>query len=65
MQSIVQEKLKNRQPDVLVKPDISGFRVLDFMKTGTILEAAEPMRETVKRQVAAAIEAFEAGRAIP
>lgn len=62
MQSIVLEKLKNRQPDVLVKPEISGFRVLDFMKTATILEAAEPMRETVKQRVAAAIEAFETGR---
>lgn len=59
MQSITQEKLKSRQPDILVKPDIAGFRVLDFMKTDRILAAAEPMRETTKQRIAAAIEAFE------
>lgn len=61
MQSITLEKLKTRQPDILVKPDIAGFRVLDFMKTAKILAAAEPMREMVKRRISAAIETFEAG----
>jgi len=61
MQSITHEKLRNRQPDILVKPDIAAFRVLDFMKTEKILAAAEPMRETVKRRIDAAVEAFERG----
>ncbi len=62
MQSITQEKLKSRQPDILVKPDIAGYRVLDFTKTDRILAAAEPMRETTKRRIDAAVEAFERRR---
>lgn len=63
MQSIMQAKLKTRAPDVLVKADIPGYRVLDFLKTEEILAAAEPLRETVKRDVGAAIEAFQRRRA--
>lgn len=63
MQSINLEKLKNRRPDILVKPDIAGYRVLDFLKTDKILAAAEPMRDMVKREIATAIETFEARRA--
>jgi NTE family protein len=59
MQSITVEKLKNRAPDILVKPDIPGYRVLDFLKTEEILARAEPMREQVKRELAAMIERFE------
>ena len=57
MQSITLEKLKSRQPNVLVKPDLPGYRVLDFLKTEEILAGAEPLRETVKRQLGEVIEA--------
>lgn len=51
MQSITAEKLKSRQPDILVRPDIDSFRVLDFLKAQKILEAAEPTRDKVKREL--------------
>ncbi|MBA5778991.1 patatin-like phospholipase family protein [Stappia sp. F7233] len=59
MQTITSQKLRSRRPDILVKPDIDSFRVLDFLKADKVLEAAEPIRETVKRQVADAIEAHD------
>lgn len=59
MQTITSQKLKNRKPDIVVRPDIDSFRVLDFLKAGQVLEAAEPNREKVKRQLAEAIEAHE------
>src|SRR5690606_38220394 len=58
MQTIITEKLKSRRPDILIRPDIESFRVLDFLKTAKVLEAAEPPREAVKRELDAAIRAF-------
>ncbi len=57
MQAVVQEKLRRRQPDVVLRPDINRFGVLDFLKAREILAAAEPLRESAKRTIAAAIEA--------
>ena len=56
LQTIVREKLKNRRPDVLVRPDINAFRVLDFLKADAVLKAADPVKEQVKQEVAAALE---------
>ncbi|MCP8939198.1 patatin-like phospholipase family protein [Alsobacter sp. SYSU M60028] len=59
--AIVAEKLKARAPDVLVRPAVDGFRGLDFFKAKAILQAAEPVREALKRQLDAAIGAAERG----
>ncbi|MBK5950681.1 patatin-like phospholipase family protein [Rhodobium orientis] len=61
MHSILREKLKLRRPDILVRPDINAFRVLDFLKTAEIMRATAPLRETLKRDLHRAIDAFEAG----
>lgn len=59
MHSILKEKLKSRRPDILLRPDINAFRVLEFLKTSEILAAAAPMREAVKTQLSSAIENWE------
>lgn len=57
MQAIVAEKLKHRRrPDLVVRPDIHRFRVLDFLKTSEVLAAAEPVKDEVKRAVERALE---------
>ena len=50
--TIVREKLKSQQPDILVPAGTSHFQVLDFMKVDEILAAAEPAKEKLKAQLA-------------
>ena len=50
--SIVSEKLKAAQPDILINAGTSHFQVLDFMKVDEILAAAEPAKERLKAQLA-------------
>jgi NTE family protein len=54
--AIVTEKLELRAPDILVRPDVDAFRALDFFKAKAILQAAEPAKESLKRDIAAAVE---------
>lgn len=49
--SIVKEKLKAAQPDILVSAGTSRFQVLDFLKCDEILAAAEPAKEKLKQQL--------------
>lgn len=60
--AIVAEKLKASRPDILVRPAVGGFRALDFFRARQILQAAEATRETLKRDLGAALEAVSAGR---
>ena len=50
--SITREMLKASQPDILLRPDVDRFRVLDFFRARTILAAAEPVKDDVKRAIA-------------
>ncbi len=49
--TIVREKLKARQPDILISAGTSQFQVLDFLKCDDILAAAEPAKERLKQQL--------------
>jgi NTE family protein len=49
--TIVREKLKARQPDILISAGTSQFQVLDFLKFDDILAAAEPAKERLKQQL--------------
>jgi NTE family protein len=60
MQTVIAEKLKSRAPDVLIRPKVDIFRVLDFMKANAILRATAAVKDEVKRAVEAALE----GRAV-
>lgn len=56
MHSLIAEKLKSRQPDLLIRPSIDRFRVLDFLKAKEILEATASIREGTKRQLGELLE---------
>jgi NTE family protein len=57
LNSIVREKLKSGAPDVLARPRVSHYRVLDFYKLKEMLEDAAPAKEEFKRQLAVKLEA--------
>lgn len=49
--AIVAEKLKTRRPEVLIRPPVDAFRVLDFFVAKKILEASEPVKDAFKRKI--------------
>ena len=54
--AILAQKLKVQAPDVLVRPEIYGIRALDFFKAKEILKASEPIKDEIKRGLAAKLE---------
>ena len=57
MRAILSEKLRQpHAPQILVQPEINNFRLLDFMKAGTILAAADPVKDEVKRALEKAMK---------
>lgn len=50
--TIVKEKLKSAQPDILISAGTSRYQVLDFLKFDEILKAALPAKEKLKQQLA-------------
>jgi NTE family protein len=46
--AITAQKIKLRAPDVLVRPKVEHFAVLDFFRAGQILRAAEGSKEELK-----------------
>ena len=55
MQSVIREKLRWRQPDVLVRPEINGVFILDFLKTQAILDMNAAFKDDLKRRLDHAI----------
>ncbi|HET9904135.1 MAG TPA: patatin-like phospholipase family protein [Xanthobacteraceae bacterium] len=55
--TIVNEKLKVGPPDVLVRPNVGSFRLLDFFKVSAILRAADPVKAHVQQKITELIEA--------
>ena len=49
--AITAKMLKARPPDLLIRPPVDGFRVLDFFGFAQILAAAEGAKETIKRDL--------------
>ncbi len=56
MQTLITEKLKTRRPDILIRPPVDHFRVMDFMKAHAIIRSTVGIRDQVKRQIEAALE---------
>ena len=44
---------------ILIRPLVSEFRVLDFMKMELVMAATESIRDELKRSIDAAVEARE------
>jgi NTE family protein len=57
MQSIIANKLKQCRPDILIRPAVSKYRVLDFMKIDALLAETVDIKDELKRQIEKAIEA--------
>lgn len=55
--AIVREKLERLQPDILVRPIVSRFKVLEFYKIHEILDSARPMKDELKLALDAALSA--------
>jgi NTE family protein len=51
-QTIVAEKLKGQVPNLLVRPHVAAFRMLEFLKASAIIRAGERVKEEVKRELA-------------
>lgn len=59
MQSITALKLQIRPPQVFIRPQVSRFRVLDFMKIDTVLSETAGIREELKRAIDQALTDHE------
>ena len=56
MQAITQEKLARlTPPDVLIRPPINAFGVMDFLKSSTILRLCDKKKEEIKKQIDTAL----------
>jgi NTE family protein len=51
--AITAQKLKMRPPDILVRPAVEQFGVLDFLRVGQILRASEGAKDELKRKLSA------------
>ena len=49
--TIVQHKLKEGAPDLVLRPNIGVFRMLDFFQASAILRAAEPVKAELKEKL--------------
>ncbi|MER9751137.1 patatin-like phospholipase family protein [Mesorhizobium sp. M0140] len=57
MQSIIANKLKQCRPDILVRPAVSRYRVLDFLKIDALMNETVDIKDELKRQVERVLEA--------
>jgi NTE family protein len=51
--AIAQRKLEQDRPDLIVRPNLGAFRLLDFLRASAILRAAEPAKAEVKAKLPA------------
>jgi NTE family protein len=57
MQSIITSKLSQCRPDILIRPPVSRFRALDFLKIDAVLAETAAVKDEVKCAVEAALKA--------
>ena len=62
MQSVIAQKLTTQHPDILLRPPVSRFRVLDFLKIDSVLAETASLKDDVKRSVAEVLERREGAR---
>lgn len=49
--AITAEMLRAARPDLLLRPAVDRYRVLDFFRAADILAAAEPIKDEIKREL--------------
>ncbi|TPJ74963.1 patatin-like phospholipase family protein [Mesorhizobium sp. B2-7-1] len=57
MQSIIANKLRQHPPDILIRPNVSKYRVLEFLKIETLMAETVEIKDELKRAVEKAVEA--------
>jgi NTE family protein len=62
MQSIIAGKLEHGRPDIILRPPVSRFRALDFMKVDAVLRETVAIKDELKRAVDAALRERESRR---
>jgi NTE family protein len=60
MQSIIANKLQQMQPDILLQPPVSRFRVLDFLKVDAVMAETVSIKDDLKRAVDHKVRAMQA-----
>lgn len=60
MQSIIAHKLQQRPPDILLRPPVSKYRVLDFLKIDSLMSETASIKDELKRSIEAAVKARSA-----
>lgn len=58
MRSIIDMKLKTHRPDIFLRPPVSKYRVMDFMKVKEILSETAGFKAEVKTALSNAIELY-------
>ncbi|MCO6410477.1 MULTISPECIES: patatin-like phospholipase family protein [Hoeflea] len=59
MQSIIEMKRRAHPPQILLRPEVHQYRVLDFLKAKEILVGSESVAEQLKRDLDAAFAFFK------
>ena len=54
--SILREKIKARPPDILVQPEITGIRVLEFYRGAEVFSQAQAGKDQLKAELTAILE---------
>jgi NTE family protein len=60
MQSITAHKIDQHAPDILLRPPVSRFKTLDFLKFDALMSETISVKDEVKRSVEAVLKAREA-----
>lgn len=59
MQSIIELKLERQRPEIFLRPPVSRFRVMDFLKVDEVMNETAAIRDELKFAVEAAVRAHE------
>ena len=62
MQSIIANKLQQSQPHILIRPKVSKYRVLDFLKIEALMAETVEIKDELKRAVGKAVDAHGSRR---
>jgi NTE family protein len=55
--AITAEKVKHTAPDLILRPNVGGYRLLDFLRASVILRAADPVKAELKGKLSALLAA--------
>jgi NTE family protein len=61
MQSIIAMKMKAHPPDILLRPEVGRFRVMDFLRAQEVLAATAGIKDQLKAALDAAFAARDRG----